>query len=171
MTGMVIKSDRHPGRAAARSAAAQVRDLSHEVLAIWILAPLALLKLVQGANVAGLNPLVASRGILETADRVPVDSFPPDAAAHLVFLFSVWGLLIFTLGLVALIALIRYRAMIPFVYLLLLIEQFGRKTLSMIHLDRPFASAELTAGNIINWVFLAAIVAGFLLSLARRKPA
>jgi predicted branched-subunit amino acid permease len=55
--------------------------------------------------------------------------------------------------------------MIPLVFLFLLIEQLGRKTLSMIHLDRPFFSAELSPANLINWVFLAAIVIGLALSL------
>jgi hypothetical protein len=134
-------------------------------LAIWLLVPLALMKLVQGANVAGFNPLISSRHILETADRVPVDTYGAEAASYLVFAFAAWGLNIFVLGLLGIIVLVRYRAMIPLVFLFLLIEQLGRKTLSMIHLDRPFFSAELSPANLINWVFLAAIVIGLALSL------
>jgi hypothetical protein len=46
-------------------------DYRGRVIAIWLLVPLALVKLLQGASVAGLNPLTTSRRILETADRVP----------------------------------------------------------------------------------------------------
>lgn len=139
------------------------------VLAIWILIPLALMKFFQGGSVAGLNPWTTSRNILETADRVPVDTFPAEAASHLVFVFGAWGLGVFVLGLLAIIVLVRYRAMIPLMYLLLLIEQAGRKALSMVHLDRPFVSLELSAANLINWGFLLAIVLGFLLSLSGQR--
>jgi hypothetical protein len=143
-------------------------DFRGHVLAVWLLVPLTLMKLFQGANVAGLNPWVSSRHVLQTADRVPVDTFGAEAASHLVFLFAAWGLGIFVLGLLGTIALIRYRAMIPLVFLLLLIEQLGRKWLSMAHLDRPFVSAELSAANLVNWGFLTAIVLGLALSLWRR---
>lgn len=130
--------------------------------ALWLLVPLALVKLVQGANV-----VLAGRQVLESADRVPVSTFPAEAASHVVFLFGAWGLGISVLGLLAVVVLLRYRGMIPLMYLLLLIEQLGRKLLSTIHLDSPFFSARLSAPNIVNWTFLIAIVVGFLLSLRR----
>lgn len=138
-------------------------------LAVWILVPLALLKLVQGANVAGLNPWVSSRRVLETADRVPVGDFPAEAATHLVFLFASWGLGIFLIGLLAVVVLVRYRAMIPLMYLLLLVEQIGRKVLSMEHFDRPFLSFQASAASLINWGFMAAMVVGFLFALWRPR--
>jgi hypothetical protein len=145
-------------------------DYRGRKLAIWLLVPLALVKLLQGASVAGLNPLATSRGILETADRVPVGTFPAEAASHLVFLFAAWGLGIFILGLLAAVVLLRYRAMIPLLYLLLLIEQLGRKVLSTVHLDSPFLSLQPSAANLINWGFLAVIVIGFLSSQSDRRP-
>lgn len=69
-------------------------DYRGSVLAIWLLVPLALVKTLQGASVAG-----RSRSILETVDRVPLSSFPPEAAlinwaflaaAVVGFLLSVW---------------------------------------------------------------------------------
>ena len=135
-------------------------------LAIWLLVPLVLLKLLQGANVAWGN----SRHILETADRVPVGTFPSEAASHLVFLFASWGLGILVLGLLGIVVLLRYRGMIPLMYLLLLIEQLGRKALSTIHLDRPFLSFVASPANVINWGFLLVIVVGFFLSLSPRRP-
>ncbi|HUG28590.1 MAG TPA: hypothetical protein VMK53_09880 [Gemmatimonadales bacterium] len=146
-------------------------DHRGHVLAIWILALLAPIKLLQGANVAGLLGAGKSRHILETADRVPVSAFPAEAASHLVFLFAAWGLGVFVLGLLGIVVLLRYRAMIPLMYLLLLIEQVGRKTLSTVHLDRPFLSLAASPANLINWGFLSAIVIGLVLSLyGRRRP-
>lgn len=139
-------------------------------LAIWLLVPLALTKLLQGANVAGLFGPGKSRQILEGVDKVPLGAFPAEAVSHLVFLFAAWGLGVFVLGLLAIVVLLRYRAMIPLMYLLLLIEQLGRKALSTIHLDRPFLSFVASPANVINWAFLLVIVAGFLLSLSPRRP-
>jgi hypothetical protein len=145
-------------------------DYRGHVLAIWLLVPLALMKFLQGANVAGLLGTGNSRRILETVDNVPVGSFQAEAASHLVFLFAAWGVGVFVFGLLGMVVLIRYRAMIPLMYLLLLIEQVGRKALSTIHLDRPFVSLAASPANLINWVFLSALATGFLLSLSGRRP-
>ena len=145
-------------------------DYRGHVLAIWLLVPLALSKLLQGANVAGLLGTDKSRQVLEGVDNVPVSTFPAEAAAQLVFLFAAWGLGIFVLGLLALVVLLRYRAMIPLMYLLLLIEQVGRKALSTVHLDRPFVSLSTSAANLINWGFLVVLAIGLLCSLYGRRP-
>ena len=145
-------------------------DYRGHVLAIWLLVPLAFMKLLQGANVAGLFGTSKSGQVLEGVDKVPLGTFPAEAASHLVFLFAAWGLGVFILGLLATVVLLRYRAMIPLTYLLLLIEQLGRKALSTIHLDRPFVSLAPSAANLINWGFLLVIVIGLLLSLWDRRP-
>ncbi len=138
------------------------------VAAIWLLVPVVLAKFLQGVNIAGLLGTGRSRQVLETVDKVPVSSFLAEAASQLVFLFSVWGLGIFILGLLGIIVLVRYRAMIPLMYVLLLIEQLGRKALSTVHLGRPFLSLDPSPANIINWSFLSLIVVGLLLSLVGR---
>jgi hypothetical protein len=140
------------------------------ILALWLLVPLVLMKFLQGANVAGFFGTGNSRRILEGVDRVPLGAFPAEAASHLVFLFAAWGVGVFILGLLGIVALLRYRAMIPLVYLLLLIEQVGRKALAMIHLDRPFVSLTASPANLINWGLLLALVIGFPLSLLDRRP-
>ena len=144
-------------------------DYRGHVLAIWLLVPLVLMKFLQGANVAGLLGTGNSRQVLEAVDNVPVSTFPAEAASHLVFLFAAWGVGIFILGLLGMVVLLRYRAMIPLMYLLLLIEQVGRKALATVHLDRPFVSLTASPANLINWGFLLALAIGFLLSLTGRR--
>lgn len=145
-------------------------DYRGHVLGIWLLVPLVLAKFLQGANVAGLLGTGKSRQVLEGVDKVPVGTFPAEAVSHLIFLFSAWGLGIFVLGVLGIVVLLRYRAMMPLMYLLLLIEQVGRKALATIHLDRPLVSVATTPANLINWGFLLAMVIGLLLSLANRRP-
>lgn len=144
-------------------------DYRGRILALWLLVPLALAKLLQGANVAGFFGADKSRQVLEGVDKVPLGSYPAEAASHLVFLFAAWGLGVFLLGLLGVVVLLRYRAAIPPMYLLLLIEQLGRKVLATIHLDRPFLSLAANAANLINWAFLVVIVVGLALSLTRRR--
>ena len=145
-------------------------DYRGHVLALWLLVPLALMKFLQGANVAGLLGTGNSRQILETVDNVPVGAFPAEAASYLVFLFAAWGVGVFILGLLGVVVLLRYRTMIPLMYLLLLIEQVGRQALATIHLDRPFMSLAASPANLINWGFLVAMAIGLLVSLSGRRP-
>lgn len=144
-------------------------DYRGHVLAIWLLVPLVLMKFLQGANVAGFLGTGNSRQVLETIDNVPVGTFPAEAASQLLFLFAAWGLGVFILGFLGIVVLLRYRAMMPLMYLLLLIEQVGRNALSTIHLARPFVSLAARPANLINVGFLLAIVIGLLLSLTGRR--
>jgi len=135
-------------------------------LAIVLLAPLVLLKLLMGFNVAGLNPWLDNRHILKNTDGVPIDAFSVEATNFLVFMFSAWGLSLFVLSLLGVIVLMRYRAMIPLMYLLLTIEQVGRKWLSVsIPLERAGDAAGTSPGVWINWGLSAALMIGLVLSL------
>lgn len=149
----------------------QIDNASYQghVLAIWLFVPVVLMKLVMGFNVSGLNPWVASRFILKTADGVPVDSFPPEAAAHLVFTFAAWGLALLVLSLLGLIVVIRYRAMLPLMILALTIEQVGRKVQSALMLPSPVTDS-VSIGAMINWGLSTALVVGLALSLLKVRP-
>ncbi len=136
-------------------------------LAIWLLIPIVLMKLLMGVNVAGLNPWISSRFVLQNADGVPVDTFPAEAGSVVVFLFASWGLALLVINLLGVVVLIRYRAMIPLMYLLLSIEQIGRKGLAMLHLvpRSGEAAGGVSPGLWINWGLSAALVIGLILSL------
>ena len=62
------------------------------VAAIWLLVPPAPMKLVIGVNVAGLNPWMSNRTVLEHAEGVPLGSFGANAASQAVFSSATWGL-------------------------------------------------------------------------------
>jgi hypothetical protein len=139
-------------------------------LAIWIFVPVVLVKLIMGVNVAGLNPLISNLDILKTADGVPLDTFGAEAASTVVFLFASWALGLLLLSLLAIVVLIRYRAMIPLMYLLLSIEQIGRKALLLINpIVRAVETEGISFGAFINWGLTAALVIGFVLSLQNRS--
>lgn len=135
-------------------------------LAIWILVPIVLLKLAMGFNVAGLNPWVTTRFIIQNADGIPIDTFGAEAASVVVFLFASWGLCLLTLSLLGVIVLLRYRTMMPLIYLLLSIEQIGRKAISYVSpIIRPAAADGVSVGALINWGLSAGLLIGLILSL------
>ena len=133
-------------------------------LALWLLVPIVVINLIIGANT-----MLNTRELLQ-GDGIPLASY--DAAPVRVILkgFKSWGLghvLLFSLGL---LALLRYRAMIPLMYLVFILENVGRK---VVQSSNPFQvttkSGEPSVGALINLALLAVLVFGFALSLVRRR--
>ncbi len=141
------------------------------VLALWLFAPVVLLKTVMGFNVAGLNPWVTSRYILQTADGVPLDGFSAYGASVVVFMFASWGLSLLILALLSIVALIRYRAMLPLMILAVTLEQVGRKGIALINPILSSGDGQVSAGFWINWALSAALLLGLALSLVKVKKA
>ena len=130
-------------------------------LAPWLLGLVAALKLVMGTNC-----MIQPRFVAMTADHIPLDRYDPEAARTVVVFFAVWGLGQVLLALLAFLAIVRYRTMIPVVFILLLLEQVGRKLLFQLHpvSTTPYAGGFNVAAA-INFGFLVLLVLGFLLSL------
>ena len=144
------------------------------VLALWLFVPVLALKTAMGFNVGGLNPFISSRFILGAADGVPVDAYPADAAAHLVFTFAAWGSALFLFALLGWIVLVLYRAMLPLMILVLSLEQIWRMVLSRTMLPHhAVASAAIPISTLINWGFAVLLLLALVLSLlnARSRPA
>lgn len=137
------------------------------VLAVWLFVPVVLLKTAMGFNVAGLNPWVTSRYILQTADGIPVDSFSAYGASVVVFMFASWGLCLLILALLSIVALIRYRAMLPLMILAMTVEQVGRKGIALINPILSSGDGHVSAGFWINWALLAALLLSLVLSLLK----
>lgn len=143
-------------------------------LAIWLLVPVVLVKLVMGFNVAGFNPWISNRMVAESADGIPLDSFGAEGASTAMFMFASWGLMLLLINLLALLAVIRYRAMVPLILLLLTLEQVGRKaigTMSPIVREAAVKADGLAPAALINWGFLIVLAIGLVLSLMPRSTA
>ncbi len=130
-------------------------------LALWLLVPIVLMKLLMGGN-----SIINTRDVIETADKIPLGSYGAEAGAMIVFMFKSWGLNLVLLSLLGVLALIRYRAMVPLVYLLLLIENAGRKVFTAIEPIRVVSSGDGPSfALLINLGFIAALLVGFVLSI------
>lgn len=134
---------------------------------LWLLVPVVLVKLAMGLN-SLLNPrVVASR-----ADGIPLDGFGGGGAEAVVAFFALWGLGQAILASIGVLAWVRYRAMIPLVYLVFLLEHLGRRAVFLVHpiarTGAPAGGDGFSAAAWVAYALLAATTLGFALSLMGR---
>lgn len=126
-------------------------------LAPWLFALLVLMK----AGIS-LNSIFNGYAVAGSADGIPLDTFTPAGARAVVSLFAIWGLSQLMICLLGILVLVRYRAMIPLMFALLLLENLGRKL--VLHL-MPVATTGTSSGYAVNLVLLSLMIVGLALSL------
>jgi hypothetical protein len=120
--------------------------------------------------IQGFNSMVWTHNIMVSADGIPVDSFGPVAASEASLMFALLGMYLLVLPLIGVVALIRYRAMIPFLLLMLLVVQLGARFVHWLHptvLESSDSPAPI--GLYVNLGILALTLVAFLLSLLRPR--
>jgi hypothetical protein len=126
--------------------------------ALWLLGLLIALKLVMS-----VRSIFDTESVAAGADGIPLASFGSAAAREVLVLFALTALGQLALTLIALTLLLRYRALVPFIYLVLLGEQLARRLIVQAH---EAAGAERSA--LVGYVglgFLALLALGLALSL------
>lgn len=96
------------------------------------------------------------------ADGVPLDTFPPHAAQAFVTMEAAWGLGSGALCAVAVIVLLRYRTLVPLMFIVLLTEQVLRRVIFYV---MPIARIGTPPEGLINLMLTALMVIGLALSL------
>jgi hypothetical protein len=132
-------------------------------LAIWILVPVVLLELI-----IGINSIINTRSVAMGADGIPLDRFDAQAATTAISLFALLGLNRVLFALQSVVVLIRYRTMIPFTYLLLLMLQLGTKALLVLHPAVHSIGHNTATGTAVILALIAMLLAGVVLSLLGR---
>ncbi len=130
-------------------------------LGLWLFAALAFVKAAMGMNCIFNGYSVAS-----SADGIPLDAFPSGASQTIVAHFALWGLCQFLFGLLGLLILIRYRALVPFAFAVFLLEHLSRKLILQF---LPVFTTGTPPGFYINLLFLAVMIVGLALSLLSRS--
>lgn len=132
-------------------------------LALWLFALFLLLRLAMS-----VNSLINTRTVAMGGDGIPLDSYGAGGAEAVLLLFALLGLSHLAPVVLGIIALIRYRAMIPLTYLLLLMEMAGRRAFIMANPIERIGEAS-PVGLYINVALLAALAIGFVLSIQTRR--
>ena len=127
-------------------------------LAIVIFALLVILRAAMGFNSIAMTHLVATN-----ADGIPLDSYGAACADVVVLFFKNIGLFFLLLSLLGALALIRYRAMIPLLYLVLIVQLAASRLLLLLY---PIVkTSAMPLGFPVNLTMLAVALLGFGLSL------
>ena len=130
-------------------------------LALWLFALLALMKLGMS-----LSAIFDGYNMARSADGIPINTFTSGGAEAVVSITALLGLSHFLLASLGVLALIRYRAMIPLMYVLLLVEYFAKKWILLAH---PIVRTGTSPSTYVNLVLIALLIAGLVLSLRTRS--
>lgn len=137
-------------------------DYRGQRAALWLLGLVIAIKLLMS-----LNSIFNTEAVAVGADGFQIDTFGPNGARAVLMLFALTALGQLMLALVALLALVRYRALVPLVYTLLLAEHLARRFIVQSHAVERAPTGGI--GAMVFYGFLAILALGLALSLIRRR--
>ncbi len=129
-------------------------------IALWIFGLLLTLKILQSVNVMFRPYYIAI-----SADGIPLSNYSAPAVGTVVGLFSLLGLAQFIIWMFGVLALVRYRSMVPLVYCAMVVHYLCGRGLLLLH---PVVRAGPQPGIYINMAAFALMLLGLLLSLMKK---
>jgi hypothetical protein len=127
------------------------------VAALWIFVPIVIMRL----GIA-IGSLLRADGSLQSADGIPLDTYPPAAAKAIIGVSAYGDVADLWLALVFVLALVRYRAMVPLMFLVVVADWFAHKGVGIF---RPIARmAGTSTGTYVTLAIFGLSVLGFVLS-------
>lgn len=129
-------------------------------LALWLFGAAMLMELAMATN-----SLVNTRTVASLADAIPLDRYTNGGAEAVVALFALAGLFRLLVALQGLLALVRYRTMVPLIFLELLALHLGSKLLLVVHPIVKSGVPSAPLGSAFVYAIIAILVIGFALSL------
>lgn len=101
-------------------------------------------------------------GGAQSIATIPLDTYTQGGAATVITIFALWGLSQFLIALFYVVVLLRYRTLLPLMYVGLLLEYVGRLAVG---LAKPIVTLETPPGATMNFIFIALATIGLLLAL------
>ena len=101
-------------------------------------------------------------GGAQSIATIPLDTYTNGGAEAVIFIFAYWGLSQLMFGILQAIVALRYKSLIPLMYLFLLFEYVARFGISL------FKSIETTGqapGGVVNYIFPFLFIFMFYLSI------
>ncbi len=111
--------------------------------------------------------LFAADGGAMSIASIPLDTFTSDGEMAVIGVFSLWGLSQLIIGFIYLAVALRYRTLIPFMYLLMFFEYIMRTV--YIGNFKPIPTLETAPGAIANIILIVVVPILFTLSIIERK--
>ena len=132
-------------------------DYRGHKLGLWLFGFVVLVKVIMS-----LNSMFNGASVASSADGIPLDTFTPAGSQAAVSLFALSALSRLMICLLCVLVLVRYRAMVPLMFALLLLEHLGRRAVLQF---LPIPRTGTSPGSTINLVLLAVMFVGLGLSL------
>ena len=107
--------------------------------------------------------LFAADGGAQSIATIPLDTYPVAASSTIVGVFALWGLSQLIIGFIYLLACIRYRALIPLMYLLGIIEYAVRAF--YVGSQKPIETVGDAPGAVANIPFIIVFSVMLILSI------
>lgn len=127
-------------------------------VALWIFVAITVFRMA-----TSLGHMFNPDGGAQSVTNIPLDTYFASAAQNVIAVFARMGLEQLLLGLVFVMVLVRYRSMIPLMYLLVVAGYIG--TLALAHF-KPFALTAPSGARLPHLVLALLSVAGLALSLS-----
>lgn len=128
----------------------------------------AFLLITAATIVRSLIHIFAQDGGAQSIATIPLTAYPADAAATVILMFSLWGFSQLLMGLVYLGVYVKYKSLIPMMYVLLIFEYVMRIVIGQM---KPIVTMGTAPGSIGNWIMVPVCVVLLILSLIPRKAA
>ena len=138
------------------------RYRGHRV-ALWLFVLVTLQKL--GLSLAHL---FKDDGGAQSVSTIPLDSYPAGAAQNIIALFARMGLEQLLLVAVFVVVLVRYRALIPLMYVVVVVHYFASRGVGLM---KPLVLAGTSGARTPALVIAVISVIGLVLSLTGRRYA
>ena len=132
-------------------------------LALWLFVPITLQKLA-----VSLTHLFTADGGAQSITTMPLDTYPASAAQNIVGLMARQGIEQLMFAMLLLLVLLRYRAMIPLMYVLIVAHYVATKGVAQM---KPLVVTGTSGANTPMLVIAIMSVAGLVLSLVGRRYA
>lgn len=116
--------------------------------------------------VRSLIHLISPDGGAQSIATIPLHLYSEEASDTIIHMFAEWGLSQLLLGLFYIVVLIKYKSLIPLMYLFLVIEYSSRLLLSFY---KPFALEGQAPGGIGNYFLVPLFILMFILSLKNNR--
>lgn len=130
-------------------------------IALWILGLLVAVRMMQSIML-----LVNGQSVAQSADGIPLETYPAAAAQTIVALFALSALNRLIISLICLVVLVRYRRAVPLMFVVLMLTYAGGQLIGRII---PMVRVGQPPAAVVNLTLFSLTFIGLILSVWKRR--
>ncbi len=130
-------------------------------IALWLFGLIVLVHILQSVMI-----IVNGHSIAQSADGIPLETYPAAATQTIVAIFAVSSLRRLIISLICAVVLFRYRSAVPLMFVVLGLSYLGGQVIFQFI---PIVRVGTPPGIVINLIMFGLTIVGLALSLWRRR--